>query len=105
MKLYLNMNVEVLVLLFLYKTHLNKPIRAFTSNTVDTNSCFHRTITLDERFYKAHHSVKILDAKWHPGSLADVQIIVLTSDNKLRYLCVAVHCKLNLSFPFLVFSF
>lgn len=44
-----------------------------------------RTIPIDSRFYVTHHKIKVLDVKWHPGSHSDVHLMVLTSDNNLRY--------------------
>lgn len=46
--------------------------------------CF-RTIPIDPRFYVTHHKINVLDVKWHPGSQADIHLMVLTSDNNLRY--------------------
>lgn len=46
--------------------------------------CF-RTIPIDPRFYVTHHKISVLDVKWHPGSQADIYLMVLTSDNNLRY--------------------
>ena len=43
-----------------------------------------RTIPIDPRFFVTNHKIKVLDAKWHPGSQADVHLMVLTSDNHLR---------------------
>ena len=44
-----------------------------------------RTIPIDARFFVTHHKIKVLDVKWHPGSHTDVHLMVLTSDNNLRY--------------------
>lgn len=42
-----------------------------------------RKISIDSRFFVTSGKM-ILDAKWHPGSQADVNLMVLTSDNNLR---------------------
>lgn len=42
-----------------------------------------RRISIDSRFFVTSGKI-ILDAKWHPGSQADVHLMVLTSDNNLR---------------------
>ena len=44
-----------------------------------------RTIPIDARFFVTHQKIKVLDVKWHPGSHTDVHLMVLTSDNNLRY--------------------
>ena len=44
-----------------------------------------RTIPVDARFFVTHQKIKVLDVKWHPGSHTDVHLMVLTSDNNLRY--------------------
>jgi len=35
-----------------------------------------------------HYKIKVLDVKWHPGSQADIHLMVLTSDNNFRYCTV-----------------
>ena len=55
--------------------------------------CF-RTIPIDSRFFVTNHKLKVLDVKWHPGSQTDTHLMVLTSDNNLRYsvvLVIALH--------------
>ncbi|XP_029194340.1 nucleoporin 88-like isoform X3 [Acropora millepora] len=42
-----------------------------------------KKISIDSRFFVTSGKM-ILDAKWHPGSQADVHLMVLTSDNNLR---------------------
>lgn len=44
-----------------------------------------RTILVDERFFTVHAKIVALEAKWHPSSHTDSHLVVLTSDNMLRF--------------------
>ena len=63
--------------------------------------CF-RTIPIDPRFYVTHHKIKILDVKWHPGSQSDIHLMVLTSDNNLRYCEAGLINFINYPYLFLL---
>ena len=36
------------------------------------------------RFFKGHAKIEAVDVKWHPESLDDAHVVVLTTDNILR---------------------
>lgn len=65
---------------------LEMPMRwgKFAEYDGGSESVICRTIPIDPRFYVTHHKINVLDVKWHPGSQADIHLMVLTSDNNLR---------------------
>ena len=38
-----------------------------------------------ERFFLGHSHISAVDVQWHPGSADDVHLLVLTTDNVLRF--------------------
>ncbi|XP_066251754.1 nuclear pore complex protein Nup88 [Euwallacea similis] len=57
------------------------PYGAFDGNK-DLVYC--RSYSLDERFLSCSENIQVRKAKFHPGSVSDSHILVLTSDNVLR---------------------
>lgn len=47
---------------------------------------FHRTIPVAERFFTSSASVTLRQAAWYPSETEEPHLVLLTSDNTIRYL-------------------
>lgn len=48
--------------------------------------CSNRSWTLLERLFVCNEKLKLLESKWHPGTLNDQHVVILTNDNFLRFI-------------------
>lgn len=44
-----------------------------------------KTFNLDEHLFQNNTHLEVLQARWHPGSPSDSHLIVLLSDNSIRF--------------------
>ena len=44
-----------------------------------------RCVSVGEHYFSSHAGVRLLQVGWHPGSSTDSHLLLLTSDNLVRY--------------------
>ncbi|XP_026473662.1 nuclear pore complex protein Nup88-like isoform X2 [Ctenocephalides felis] len=55
----------------------------YFSGGKDTVSC--RTLPVDERYFSSGPLAALVQARWHPGSITDSHLLILTAENTMRW--------------------